>query len=645
MPASSAINIQQSTDRDVLIPSTYLPFARRETKAAYLRLPIGVKKILRKRKQIAVSDWCERHRVVTMSSVTGPWKNRVTPYLAGIMDASFYPSVEEIDICAAPQTGKSECINNCIGYCIDRRPGSVLYVYPDEMTARENSQDRIIPMITSSRRLCTYLTGYVTDTNSLRINLQHMQIYMGWARSAARLANKPLPYLVLDEVDKYPETAGKKEAGPIPLAEKRTRTYRGYRKIWKASTPTIESGPIWQALANADVVFDYWVKCPECGAWQIMIFENIRWPKDCRDPNVMEAQDLARYLCPKCEARWDDQVRDQAVRTGDWRSRPVDDKDRPLSMTTFLRSRKPKKIAFHIPSWISHFVGLSEVAARFLKGLGDKTLLRDFQNNDRAEPWVAYSKERKEDRILALRDDRPRGRVPGSGKVAALIGTVDTQDYGFWYEIRAWGYGLEKESWQIREGYVTTFDAVAEVMWRSEYRDNDGLSYVVNLVLQDALGHRTSEVYDFCRKYRSRIIPIFGRQTMANPYTWTNIEYYPGTKKVIPGGLRALNINSQFYKDDLSGILEIAPSDPGAWHFHSETTFEWAQHLTAEYRDEKNIWQCPSGKANHGWDCSYLQLAGHDILGVRYWKRPDQAQAAARKKKRSVPAAGARGRW
>ena len=634
----------QSAVKQIHIPATYLPAQRKDTIEAYLRLPVGVKKILRKRKPVAASGWCERHRVVTMSSVTGPWKNRTTPYLAGIMDASFYPSVEEIDICAAPQTGKSECINNCIGYCVDRRPGSVLYVYPDEMTARENSQDRIIPMITSSRRLRTYLTGVVTDTNSLRINLQHMQIYMGWARSASRLANKPLPYVVMDEINKYPETAGKKEASPEALAYARTRTYRGYRKIWKASTPTIESGPITLALQNADVVFDFWVRCPECGAWQVMTFENIRWPKDCRDPKVMEAKDLARYLCPGCDASWDDQVRDQAVLAGEWRSRPVDDDDRPVTLMTFLRSRKPKKIGFHIPSWLSHFVGLSEIAGRFLKGLTDKTALRDFQNNDKAEPWVAYSKERKEDRILALRDDRPKGRVPGGGQVAAVTGAVDTQDYGFWYEIRAWGYGLEKEGWQIREGYVTTFDAVAEVMWGSEYKDADGMAYIVNLVLQDALGHRTSEVYDFCRKYRSRIIPIFGRQTMANPYTWTNIEYYPGTKKPIPGGLRALNLNSQYYKDDLSGILEIAPSDPGAWHFHSETTFAWAQHLTAEYRDEKNIWQNPAGKENHGWDCSYMNLAAHDILGVRHWPRPE-AQAQERKKKKRQPAAPRGGRW
>jgi phage terminase large subunit GpA-like protein len=71
---------------------------------------------------------------------------------------------------------------------------------------------------------------------------------MAWANSAARLANKPQPYVVLDEEDKYPETATKKEAGPTDLAKKRTRTFSHMRKIWRTSSPSIETGPIWKAL-------------------------------------------------------------------------------------------------------------------------------------------------------------------------------------------------------------------------------------------------------------------------------------------------------------------------------------------------------------------------------------------------------------
>ncbi len=53
---------------------------------------------------------------------------------------------------------------------------------------------------------------------------------MAWANSADRLGNKPLPYVVLDEEDKYPVRSGKREASPAALAKKRTRTFAHMRK-------------------------------------------------------------------------------------------------------------------------------------------------------------------------------------------------------------------------------------------------------------------------------------------------------------------------------------------------------------------------------------------------------------------------------
>jgi hypothetical protein len=60
----------------------------------------------------------------------------------------------------------------------------VLYVYPDEATARENAQDRIIPMLHASQRLREYLTGMSDDLSSLRIKMAHLTIYMAWSGSA-----------------------------------------------------------------------------------------------------------------------------------------------------------------------------------------------------------------------------------------------------------------------------------------------------------------------------------------------------------------------------------------------------------------------------------------------------------------------------
>lgn len=616
----------------VWLPLPLKSRVEREGRLQYsFRFNRAERRILKKKRQIPVSSWAEKHRIITTGPLAGAWwRNSVTPYLQGVMDASFFASVQTIIICAAPQTGKSEAVHNCIGYAADRNPGPVLYVYPDEMTARDNSRDRIQTMIEASPRLRSYMTAVHDDLSSMRINLQHMQIYMAWARSAARLANKPIRYVVFDETDKYPDTAGKREADPISLGEKRTTTYKWNRKIWKLSTPGIETGPIWVALTTeAQVIFDYWVSCPECQVMQLMVFdkEHFKFPEGVRDPEKIEAEKLAWYECDRCRVKWDDELRNRAVRTGQWRSRESN-----MELSEYLAAFRPKKIGFHIPSWISYFVSLSEVAAAFLKGLKDKTKLKDFCNAYQAIPWVHYHQERKEDVILALRDDRSRGMVPGGGLVTALTAGIDTQQHGFWYEIRAWGWGMEKESWQIREGYVTSLEALKKIIIDDYYEDPEGVRYFVRLAIMDAMGGtqrqttgvgtRTSEVYAFCRNYRARILPLKGEQHMSQPVTYnTKLHTFPGTSKLIPGGLMLFRADVTFFKNELSRLVDIAPGDPGAWHLHAETTEEWARQMTAEYRDEKGLWQCLAGRDNHAWDCSVYNLAAAHFLDITQWKK------------------------
>lgn len=354
----------------------------------------------------------------------------------------------------------------------------------------------------------------------------------------------------------------------------------------------------------------------------MMKFDNIKWPGGGdADPDEIQSKRLAYYVCPKCESRWYDHKRDVAVRHGNWR-----DREHGMMIDVYLQSFRPSKIGFHVPSWLSRFVSLSKTAASFLKGLKDPVEMQDFMNAHKAEVFRPARRERTEDRIFALKDDRPERIVPGGGVVAGLVAGIDTQDNGFWYEIRAFGYGLTKETWQIRAGFVETFDALAHILWEDRYTDPDGYEFPVNLALQDSQGHRVADVYDFCRLNRGLVLPTRGERSKTQPFTYSNQEFYPGSKTPIPGGIRLVNINTSFYKNALSRKLEIAAGDPGAWHMTAEMTDEWARQMTAEFVNEKGVWECPSGRANHAWDCSVLCLVAADILGIQYWEKPEESE-------------------
>lgn len=606
------------------------------TPGAYrVRFSRAERMVLRKKKAASPSVWAERHRVLPADSWTkgGPWKNANAPYLAGIMDASFFDSVREIYIVAPPQSGKSEAINNCLAYGADRRPGNALVTYPDELTGKENMRDRLLPMFKDSPRLRGYLSGVEDDEAAICLRLKHMKIHIAWANSAARLANKPVMYAVGDEVGKWGKTAGKKEASGVDLLRKRLITYEqiGQSKLWLASTPNIEEDWIWVALTQwAEAVFVYFVRCPLCGARQEMVFAQVKWEGGGgADPREVERLRSAWYECCACAGKWDDAARNRAALEGEWR-----EKESGLSLWAHLRSHQPLHIGFHYRAYCCAAVSLSKAVAKFLWGLKDKTAMKDWHNAYDVEPWREYDKVREESRILALCDGRPAGMVPGGGVIAGLTAGVDTQDDGFWFVLVAWGWagaGLVKSPHVVRMGFVADFGAVARVLWEDAYTDAEGARYAPVLSVQDALGHRTSEVYTFCKKNPGRIVPAIGRDTMAQPVAWGNQEFWPGTKKPIPGGLKLLNVNTKFFKDDLAARLEVLPGDPGGIRFPgdgSETgagagdlNIDYARHFTSEYIDEKGLWACPGHLPNHLWDCLVLAAAAYEVVGMVYWAK------------------------
>ena len=606
------------------------------------RFSNGERAAMKRRRPVPISAWAEKHRVLEMSAIRGRWRNVFTPYLTGIMDVSGLPGVETVIICKSPQTGGSECGHNIVGYCIDRLPGPVMYVFPDELTARENAKDRIIPMIEASPRLRQYMTGYGDDASSLRINLLHMPIYLGWSGSVSRLGNKPIRILILDELDKYKNP--KNEASSESLAEKRTTTWRTRRKVVKISTPTTDDGPIWKALTEeAGARFDFWVRCPHCGFFQHMDFERIAWPgKDeekSPDAETVLAKRLATYACEYCGTVWDDGDRDRAVRGGEWRERTSG-----LELMAHVAAHRPVKVGFHIPAWLSYFVSLSEVAHAWLKYKESGKLddLKNFRNQYAAEPWVESHAARSEDAILALCDDRPRGKVPGpvDGKerVSVLLATVDTQQHYFRYVIRAYGYGETEESWIVASGSADNLAALEEILFGSVYADPDGREYAVKAAMIDAMGGRTAEVYRWAVRHRGRVFPWQGVRSMAQPYTPSHQEYFPdakGNKVKIPGGLMLYRCDVTFFKSDLAFKLGIHPDDPGAFHLHANDggqLEQYAKELCAEvWDDEKQGWENPANKPNHFWDCEVMQRAFAFILNVRHRRRPgEEAKKPAR---------------
>ena len=94
------------------------------------------------------------------------------------------------------------------------------------------------------------------------------------ANSPSDLASKPVRYIFLDEIDRFPASAGT-EGDPIELAERRTETFRHNRKIVKTSTPTIKGVSKIEKAYMKGTQEEWHTQCPHCHQYSYIHFNDI----------------------------------------------------------------------------------------------------------------------------------------------------------------------------------------------------------------------------------------------------------------------------------------------------------------------------------------------------------------------------------
>ncbi len=200
-----------------------------------------------------------------------------------------------------------------------------------------------------------------------------------------------------------------------------------------------------------------------------------------------------------------------------------------------------------------------------------------------------------------------------------MIAGVDTQDNGFWFEIRA--FGSHNSSRGVHDGFVTDLQALEQVLFQATY-DN----YHVGLVMIDSQGHRTDEIHDWCRKHIGRAIPCVGRpKSMGQDYAYTQVDRGKNGAKVI-GGLQRINWNTVSIKDQMFYKMKVEENMPGAWRLHKNVSNYYKKSLRSEYKNEKGDYEKRASYENHLLDCSAMCYLGAVVSNIQYEQPPEHGE-------------------
>ena len=530
------------------------------------------------------------------------------------MNAWTDPKIRHIVMVAASQVGKSEFLNNCIGYVIDQDPGSILFVHPTTIDAKEYSKLRIAPMI----RDCPTLRKKVSDPKSRDSGNTILQktypggiLTMCGSTEAHALASKPIRYVLGDERDRWALSAGN-EGDPWDLAMARQTTFYN-AKSGEVSTPTVKNASAIEAAYATGTMERWKSRCPHCGEYHEIQWADIRFEHDeiiVAGKKTYKVRSVC-YACPGCGCISTEAEMKRAPAR--WEA------DNPAAYEQGTRS-------FWLNAFVSQWASWESIILKYLNAIGSTRKMQVVYNTCFGELWEDRGDLEDEDSLMARREEYPAELPEG---VLVLTAGVDTQDDRMEYEIV--GHGHFGETWGIEKGIVmgrpdddAVWAQLDELVFDRVLRFENGVGLKMSMSFVDEGGHFTQEVRMQCRaRLGKKVFCIKGMPGSDKPYTAPPKKQKIIIKQTAVGTCWQYQIGVDSGKEVIMDNLRV--QTPGAKYCHFPKRDDYGSGyftgLLSEVKvydpNKKQPWQwkkIPGHERNEALDCRNYALAAFKVL-------------------------------
>lgn len=565
---------------------------------------------------LTVTEWAEKNRRLSAESAAepGPWRTERTPYLREPMNAWTDPKVRHIVMVAASQVGKSEFLNNCIGYVIDQDPGSILFVHPTTIDAKEYSKLRIAPMI----RDCPTLRAKVAEVKSRDSGNTILQktypggiLTMCGSTEAHALASKPIRYVLGDERDRWATSAGN-EGDPWGLAMARQTTFYN-AKSGEVSTPTVKNASAIEASFSTGTMERWKSCCPHCGKYHEINWTDIRFDYD---ENLIAGHKTYKvrniyYVCPSCACVSTElQMKRAPAR---WEA------ENPDAYEQGTRS-------FWLNAFVSQWATWESIILKYLNAIGNTKKMQVVYNTCFGLLWEDRGDLQDEDSLMARREEYPAELPEGT---LVLTAGVDTQDDRMEYEIV--GHGSFGETWGVEKGIImgrpdddATWDKLDEMVFDRVLHFENGVGLKMSMSFVDEGGHFTQDVRMRCRqRIGKHVFCIKGIPGPDRPYTAPPKQMKIVVNQVIVGYCWQYQIGVDSGKQIIMDNLAVQTPGQKYCHFPLRDDYGSAYFagLLSErlvYKTNKRqpwVWEkLPGHERNEALDCRNYAMAAFKAL-------------------------------
>lgn len=580
---------------------------------------------LRPPRRTTVAESAERWRVLRNAGggYTGPWRNDFAPYLTEPMEALTRREFLTVVILGPAQFGKTEILLNLAVHEAAEGGADLLVFQPTQNLAQDFAERRLEKAFSASDRLAALLGGDRGDDKRMsKLFRNGCRITVGWP-VASQLASRPVPKVVLDELDSMPDDVDG-EGDPVKLATQRTTSFGRHAKVVLMSTPKRQDGSgIVAHWRQGDQRLWHW-PCPHCGDYFTPGFDERRRPT-LAHLRVADGADEARaraeavLVCPANGCLIEERHKAAMNARGVWLPAGATISPDGAIGGEPARSRAASfwlsGLAQRNRAWADMAAELV-AARRALEERQDEGPLKTFWNTSLGAPYRSVLAQREAmdpEELLARAEDLPLGRVPGwAGFVTAA---VDVQGNRFDCLAVAWGpQGRAQvvDAWQV---FKTTDPDGSERMLEPGRRSEDwelltaqvldrawpgaapGVEFRATLVGVDTGGADgvTGQAYDWWHRLRFAGGPAATRRVMllkgesrrdAPLLSLRKIEADLKGRRMRRGIALAL-VNTEALKDQVEIRLRMQRPGPGWLHLPRGLPARFWEEATAEARGPK----------------------------------------------------------
>lgn len=562
--------------------------------------------------------WVEREIRLSAktSQLAGKYSLRHTPYLRRLYQDVSNSRVRRIVVKKGAQLGLTQFAANALLYYVGNHTVPLLMIMPSKESAQQFCERSLTPSLLNCEAIKPFISSNPDDLKKTEYLLDSCIVRVIGAGSPSKLASNPACVAIIDEADKMENFASKGEAPALELAEDRTLTFPNDKKVIVLSTPTEENLSVVHSQYLLGSQSKYFVACPHCHGAQVLRFEQVKWPRDCKDEtgnyDLDRIEREAFYECEHCKSALTEQDKVAMVRGGEWR----DTNPRPF----------PAEVrSYHISALYSFNVTFGALAKQFLLSKDDPGKLRNFYNSFLGECWQQRAETIKATDIDAVVKRSPhylRGTLPMVPEVVLMA--VDVQGDSFYYGVE--GVFADGSSAVIDWGQAATWDDLLRAANRQYPAEGTDSFFGVAKVAIDS-GYKTDQVYDLAIRTAFKFLPVKGvgsNQSMLNPLGDSAIDY---RGKRIP----LLKIKDDHFKD----VLYITTIKEGAvkWYLPQDTDDDVKAQLSSEHKVEKKSkgrivteWKCTNRRNHYGDIFKYLAALKYRLEPVLEKRRKDKSE-------------------